>query len=287
MFLIPTLQTEHLAKKLSRKNVHVVYPSLNKDGKRHFPDGELYVKIPRASRLAGQRVTVLHSGMPLPNEGLVELELILQILKDVKAGHVEVFFSYFPYGMQDSVFAKGETNVAEMLVEKLTHYYNVKKIFIVDAHFAGKEWTARYPLKLVSAVPLLMEAAKKDWGDELVFFSPDKGGKRRTTFQNIHKKRKNSYEVEMHSSRATAKKIKNHAIAVVDDLVETGGTLERFYEECKRIGAKEMLALITHGVLPEGISRVQAKYQKLYLTNTITRKEANVDITPLIVSAIR
>ena len=91
----------------------------------------------------------------------------------------------------------------------------------------------------------------------------------------------------MYSSRATAKKIKNHAIAVVDDLVETGGTLERFYEECKRIGAKEMLALITHGVLLEGISRVQAKYQKLYLTNTITRKEANVDITPLIVSAIR
>jgi len=270
MFLIPTLQTEHLAKKLSRKNVRVVYPSLNKDGKRHFPDGELYVKIPRASRLTGQRVTVLHSGMPLPNEGLVELELILQILKEVKTGTIEVFFSYFPYGMQDSVFAKGETNVAEMLVEKLTHYYNVKKIFIVDAHFAGKEWTARYPLKLVSAVPLLMEAAKKDWGDELVFFSPDKGGKRRTTF-----------------SRATAKKIKNHAIAVVDDLVETGGTLERFYEECKRIGAKEMLALITHGVLPEGISRVQAKYQKLYLTNTITRKEANVDITPLIVSAIR
>ena len=287
MFLIPTSQAEHLARKLSRKNIHIVYPSLNKDGKRHFPDGELYVKIPRASRLAGQRVMVLHSGMPLPNEGLIELELILQILKEMKAGRIEVFFLYFPYGMQDSVFAKGETNVAEMLVEKLTRYYNVKKITIIDAHFAGKEWTARYPLKLVSAVPLLIEAAKKDWGEELVFFSPDKGGKRRTAFQNIHKKRKNSYVVEMHSSRATAEKIKNHSIAVVDDLVETGGTLERFYEECKHIGAKEMLALITHGVLPEGILRVQAKYQKLYLANTINRKEANVDVTPLVVSSIR
>ncbi len=286
MFLIPTRNAEHLAQKLSVQNVRIIYPGLNRDGRRHFPDGELYVKIPQPNRLASQHVMVLHSGSPAPNEGLIELELILQILKEVKAGRVEVFFAYFPYGMQDTVFSKGETNVAEMLAEKLTRYYQVKKISIVDAHFAGKDWTAKYPLNLISAVQLLMKAAKQDWGENLTFFSPDKGGKRRTAFQNFRKKRKNSYEVEIRSNRTMAEKMRNRPIAVVDDLVETGGTLERFAEECKRAGASKVVALVTHGVLPAGIQRVKKQYDKLYLTNTINRKEANVDITPLLRTAV-
>lgn len=284
MFVIPTTNAEHLARKLKLKNIHIIYPALNKEGKRYFPDGELYMKIPRPVRFKDQRVMVFHAGAPHPNEGLIELELILRILKEVKANPVEILFTYFPYGMQDSVFSKGETNVAEMLVEKFVHYYHVQKIFIVDAHFAGKKWVQRYPVHLLSAVPLLLEAAKKDWGNELLFLSPDKGGKRRTTFQSIQKKRKNSYIVEMHSSKTMQAKIKNHTVAVVDDLVETGGTLDRFYDECKRVGTKEVIALITHGVLPEGIARVKKQYAKLYLTNTINRLEANVDITPLILN---
>lgn len=286
MFLIPTSQAEHLAKKLQSPNTRVVFPGLNKEGKRRFPDGELYVKIPRANRLVGKRVLVLHSGAPFPNEGLMELELILQILKEVRAKPIEIFFTYFPYGMQDSVFSKGETNVAENLVEKLIYYYRVEKISIIDAHFAGKKWVAKYPLNLLSAVPLLINAAKKDWSNEPVFLSADKGGKRRTKFQSMRKKRKNSYTVEMRGSKTLEKKIKNRPIAVVDDLIETGGTLDRFYKECKHMGAKEVIALATHGVLPQGIARVKSKYAKLYLANTINRKKANVDITPLILKSL-
>lgn len=287
MVIIPTTQAIHLAKKLKGlKEFQVILPGLNRDGKRYFPDGELYVKIPGANRLAGKKVVVLHSGAPSPNEGLIELELILQILKEARAKAIEVFFAYFPYGMQDSVFSKGEINAAETLVQKLIQYYHVRKISIIDAHFAGKLWTRSYPIHFLSAVSILMEAAKKDWGDGLLFLSPDKGGKRRTSLQSIQKKRKNSYVVEMHGSHALHEKIKNRPIAVVDDLIETGGTLDRFYTECKRMGTQEVIALATHGVLEEGIARVKATYQKLYLTNTIDRKEANVDITPLIAQAL-
>ena len=141
MFLIPTTQAAHLTAKLLRLNLNgltIIHPGLNRDGKRHFPDKELYVKIPEAKNFAAKRVVVLHAGAPHPNEGLVELELILQILRDSKASPIEVLFSYFPYGMQDEVFDRGETNVAENLVEKLVNYYHVKNIFILDAHLAGK-----------------------------------------------------------------------------------------------------------------------------------------------------
>ena len=75
-------------------------------------------------------------------------------------------------------------------------------------------------------------------------------------------------------------------IGVVDDILETGGTLDRFYTECKKLGAKKLIVLITHGTLSSGISRIQKKYSKLYLTNTVRQKQANIDITDLILKTI-
>ena len=157
-YLIPTSTAGHLVKNILKKNgnFEIIFPDLSKDGKRYFPDGEVYMKILKANRMKDKRVIVLHSGAPKPNEGLIELELILQILRDNNI-KPEVFFSYFPYGMQDKVFEGGETNVAENLVEKLVNYYKVKKIYIVDPHFGGRKWVKKYPIVSISAVPLLIK----------------------------------------------------------------------------------------------------------------------------------
>lgn len=75
---------------------------------------------------------------------------------------------------------------------------------------------------------------------------------------------------------AFAEKVKDKIIGVVDDMLSTGTTLERFYHEVKKCGAREVYALITHGVNPSGISRIKALYDGLYLTNTVNVPEANV-----------
>jgi len=139
-FIISTSQAEHLVKgfQSETKKIEVIFPDLSRDRKRYFPDGEIYMRIVKANKLKNKRVVVLHSGAPRPNEGLMELELILQILRDYKI-KPEVFFTYFPYGMQDEVFEKGETNVAENLIEKLVNYYKVKKIYVIDPHFEGRK----------------------------------------------------------------------------------------------------------------------------------------------------
>ena len=280
IYLIPTTTTKHLVKNLSatEKNLKIVFPDLSRDGKRLFPDGEIYVKILKTRRLKNKRVIVLHSGAPKPNEGLMELELILQILRDNKI-EPEVFFAYFPYGMQDKVFEKGETNVAENLIEKLINYYQVKKIYIIDPHFGGRKWVKKYPIISISAVPILIEKVQKEFDRNILFLSPDIGGKRRTKIPGFKKKRLNSFDVKIFSPSSN---LKGKIVGVVDDMIKTGGTLLKFYKIAKKAGAKKIIALITHGVMPDSISKIKRRYLKLYLTNTIKRKDSNVDITDLI-----
>ena len=282
--IIPTSATEHLVNKIKRKtkDFEVVLPEKNKDGKRYFPDGELYIKISKAGRLKNKKAVVLHSGMPEPNEGLVELELILQILKDNKV-KPELFFTYFPYGMQDKVFEKGGVNVAENLIKKVINYYKVKKIYIIDPHFGGEKWVKKYPIISISAVYYLIKKAWQDFDKNILFLSPDKGGKRRTGISGTKKERLNSFKIKISSSKLN---FKGKIIGVVDDIIETGGTLLKFCDFAKKSGAKKVIALITHGVLPAGVSKIKKKYSKLYLTNTINQKEANVDIINLISKTI-
>jgi ribose-phosphate pyrophosphokinase len=281
---ILTSTTEYLLASLKRKanNFEFVFSGKNKEGKRFFPDGEVYIRIAEVNNLRDRRVIVLHSGAPNPNEGLVELEMILQILKDHKI-KPELFFTYFPYGKQDRAFENGEANIAESLIKKLIDYYRVKKIYIIDPHFAKMEWIKKYPLTSIATASFLIEKAKKDLGQNIMFLSPDKGGKRRTGISGIKKKRIDSFRVESFSPKIN---VQGKTIGVVDDLLETGGTLLKFYEVMRKSGADKIIALITHGVLDSGIKKIKKKFLKTYLTNTINKKEANVDITDLIVDNI-
>ncbi len=169
-FIILTSTVEHLAESLEKKgkNFELIFPEKNKEGRRFFPDGEVYLRISAIGSLKGKRVVVLHSGAPEPNSGLIELELILQILKDFKI-RPDLFFTYFPYGQQDRIFQQGEINAAESLVKKLINYYGVKKIYVIDPHFGKMGWVNRYPLINVSAMPFLIGKAKKDFGQNILF----------------------------------------------------------------------------------------------------------------------
>ena len=283
-FLIPTSSVEYLAKSILRKTeaFEIVFLDLNRDRKRYFPNGEIYIRILKANKLRGKRVIVLHSGAPRPNEGLVELELILQILKNYKV-KPEVFFTYFPYGMQDKIFGGGEINVAENLVEKLVNYYKVRKIYVIDPHFGGRKWVKKYPIVSISAVPLLIKKVKDDFAGNILFLSPDKGGQRRTKISGFKKERRNSFSVKIFSPKIN---LKGKIVAVIDDMVKTGGTLLKFYEVAKKEGAKKIIALVTHGVIPSGVLKIKKKYSKHYLTNTIKQRGPNVDITELVIKTL-
>lgn len=86
--------------------------------------------------------------------------------------------------------------------------------------------------------------------------------------------------------RSSKINLKGKIVGVVDDMIKTGGTLLKFCEIVKKAKAQAVIALITHGVIPRGISKIKKSYSKLYLTNTVKRKESNIDITELILENI-
>lgn len=282
--IIPTSSAEHIGKLLKdKKDVNVIFPDKNKEGKNYFPDGEVYMRLSKVNELSG-RTVIIHSGAPNPNRGLVELEMLLEIVSKSKTEQIEVFFTYFPYGMQDNIFREGETNAAKNIIEKITRYYGVRRIYTIDAHFEGDTWEKMYPITNISALSSLKKAASKDYPDA-VYLAPDSGCQRRTGLKGTEKIRTDSYMTETQSNEEFRSTVKDKMVGVVDDLLETGGTLDSFYDESMKYGAKGVFALITHGVLPQGIERIQNKYAKLYMTNTIDRN-ANVDISDLILDTI-
>ena len=100
----------------------------------------------------------------------------------------------------------------------------------------------------------------------------------------MKKERLTSFKVKMLSRKLN---LKGKIVAVVDDMIKTGGTLLKFAEIAKKAKAKRVLALVSHGVIPAGILKIKKKYSKLYLTNTVRQKESNIDITDLILNAIK
>ena len=100
----------------------------------------------------------------------------------------------------------------------------------------------------------------------------------------FNKKRINSFKIKIYSSKIA---VKGKTIGIVDDIIGTGGTLLKFHKFAKKSGAKKVIALVTHGVLDTGIQKIKKRFKKLYLANTINRKEANVDITNLIADVLK
>lgn len=289
VYIIPTSTAEHLTEKLKRKGLKVILPLKNKDNKKRFPDGEVYVRLPfsflQSCKSKNSKVVILHSGVPAPNKGLVELELILQILKDYKI-KTEVCFSYFPYGMQDKIFKKGEINAAESLIKKLVNYYKVWKIYIIDPHFSQRKWFFKYKVSIVSVFGLLKNAVKKDFKSDVLFLASDMGAQKSFKISGFKKERKDSFCVKIKTPENLKKRIKGKVIVICDDIIETGGTFLFVYNECKKYKPKKIVAAVIHGVLFSGIVKVKKKYSKLYMANTICQKETNIDIADSIVKAI-
>lgn len=242
------------------------------DETRVFPDGEVYVQLPDVGSI--DDAVVIHAGQPDPNRGLSYLYATLDVLREHDCT-TELVFTYVPYCRQDEAFYEGALNYARSLLRSVIGCYEVDHVYAVDPHFGHREWIQEFPVTKLETFPLVRERVEMD---EYAVVGPDLGAVERFGIPGFEKDRTGAYDVELTGDLD----VTDRNVLVFDDLIATGGTMVDTYHRLKEQGAETVQAAAVHGVLEEGVHRVQETYDALYLTNTIENDAANVRVEPLL-----
>ncbi|MDI6640917.1 MAG: ribose-phosphate pyrophosphokinase [Elusimicrobiota bacterium] len=277
---------EAIAKKLNIK--------LSKIFVGRFADGEIQVKIEENVR--GRDCFVIQPTCPPVNENVMELLLILDALTRASARRVTAVIPYYGYARQDR---KDEPRVAisAKLVANLITSSGANRVLALDLHANQIQGFFDIPVDHLYATPVFIEYLKEKTKQEnrnLCIVSPDPGGverarafaKRLQVPMAIIDKRRpavNKAEV-LHIIGDVERK----TAVIIDDLVDTGGTLIKVAGALKREGAKKVIAACTHGVLSrDAVEKIESsEIEQLILTDSIPLKKKSKKIVLLSIAGL-
>lgn len=274
------------SRRLARELAEEIQAPLAEVEIKDFPDGEVYVRI--ASELAGRDVVVLNT--TYPNARLVELMLLQAGARNGGAGRIVTVAPYYAYSRQDMAFKPGEVVSAEVLAR---HFSLDSDAFAtVDPH---KEHILKFMkgARSVSAVPEIAERLRLD-GVDLVL-APDKGARDRAEaaahalgvpHDHLEKTRISGTEVRMAPKEL---RVEGKVVAIIDDIISTGGTIATAAGELKRMGARRVIAACTHGLFLSGaIERMKAGgVDHVLATDTIESAASEVSAAKAVARALR
>ena len=247
---------------------------------RRFADMEIFVEIQENVR--GEDVFVLQSTSFPTNDHLMELLIIVDALKRSSAKRITAVIPYFGYARQDRRSA-GRTPISAKLVANLIERAGTDRVLTMDLHAGQSQGFFDIPVDNLYAAPVMV-ADVKERNDlaKVVVVSPDVGGVVRARAMAsrlgvplaiVDKRRERAGESEVMNVIGD---VKGMRCVLVDDIVDSGGTLCNAAEALLAKGATEVMAHITHGVLSGGaVARVAASQLKtLTITDSIQPTEA-------------
>jgi ribose-phosphate pyrophosphokinase len=252
---------------------------------KRFSDGEIFIEIKESVR--GNDVYIIQSNCPPVNENLVELLIILDTCKRASAKSINVIIPYFGYARQDRKVTP-RTPITARLVADLLNTAGATRVMSIDLHSGQIQGFFNMPFDNVYAAPVLLNKLQSAYqGEKLTVVSPDAGGVDRARwfagklncgFAIIDKRRSSPNESKvMH----VIGDVKGTTAIIVDDMIDTAGTLCNTANAIKANGATRVVAAATHGVLSgPAISRIQESVlDAVYVTDTIPQgdKMKNAD----------
>ena len=274
---------------------------LTKASVRRFSDGEVFVEIHENVR--GEDVFVIQPTSFPANDNLMELLVALDALKRGSARRVTAVVPYYGYARQDRKSGP-RTPISAKLVANMITAAGADRILTLDLHAAQIQGFFDIPTDNLYAAPVLVKDIRDNHsGEDLVIVSPDVGGVRRA--RDIARRvDADLVIVDKRRERAGVSEAVNiigdvagRRCILVDDLVDTAGTLCNAAAALVDAGASDVYAYATHGVLSGGaVSRVgAAAIEKLVITDSIVATEAvrtarnirQLTIAPLIAEAVR
>ena len=243
-----------------------------------FPDGEIGIRILETVR--GKDVFIIQSPARRPNHSLMELLVMVDALKRASARSIVAILPYYPYARQDRK-ERGRVPITAKLVADLLEKAGVTRLLTMDLHTDQIEGFFNIPVDHLRARPLLVRALQNLQLKNPAVVAPDVGNSRmarkyaedlQADLAIIDKRRVNAKTVAFN---ALIGDVADKQVILVDDICSTGGTLMAAAEVCRRQGASEVIAAVTHGLwagnaFPSGFDR-------FLVTDSIPLLNSNVD----------
>ncbi|MEO8839043.1 MAG: ribose-phosphate pyrophosphokinase [Herbaspirillum sp.] len=240
-----------------------------------FSDGEVMVEINENVR--GKDVFVLQSTCAPTNDNLMEVMLMVDALKRASAGRITAAIPYYGYARQDRRPRSARVAISAKVVANMLQEAGVDRVMIMDLHADQIQGFFDIPVDNVYASPILLDdLVAKHYGDLLVV-SPDVGGVVRARalakrlgcdLAIIDKRRPKANVSEVMN---VIGEVEGRNCVIMDDMVDTAGTLTKAAEILKARGAKKVIAYCTHPVLsgPALERIVNSPLDELVVTDTI------------------
>lgn len=269
---------------------------------KRFADGEVQIEIQENVR--GDDVFVIQSTCPPVNEAYMELFIIMDALKRASASRITAVIPYYGYARQDRKAAPRAPISAKCVADLLTSA-GAQRLLCVDLHTDQIQGFFDIPVDHLFAIPTFARAWHREQGTgkDYVVVSPDAGGVERArafakridaSIAIIDKRRTGPNEAKAFYLIGT---VKDKYAIILDDMIDTGGTLIQAVDSLVKNGAKQVFAIATHPVFSESaVMRLSnSQLEQVLVTDTIPlRSEALackkirvISIAPVIADAIR
>lgn len=283
---------------LSKEIVEIIGIPLGDSEVIHFSDGEIQVRLNESVR--GADVFVIQPTSAPVNEHLMELLIMVDALKRASAKSINVVMPYYGYARQDRK-ARARDPITAKLVANLIETAGAHRMISMDLHATQIQGFFDIPVDHLIGVPILADYFSKKNLEDIVIVSPDHGGVTRARklaerleapIAIIDKRRP---EPNVSEVMNIVGKVEGKTAIIIDDIIDTAGTVTLGAEALIEAGAKEVYVTCTHPVLSgPAIERIQnSKIKELVVTNTIPLKpEKRIDkikvlsVAPLIGEAI-
>lgn len=245
-----------------------------------FANGELHCKFGESIRGADVFIFQGHcttNEMSI-NDALMEQLIMVDAAHRASAKRITVVAPFYGYGRQDRK-AEGREPITAKLVANLFKVAGAKRLVSVDLHSGQIQGFFDGPVDHLTAMPVLIEWMAANLGDDLVVVSPDAGRvKVAERYANllhadlaiVHKRRVKG-EKNMVEAKEVVGEVVGRTCVLIDDMIDTGGTLVAAAEQLAERGARAVYAAATHGVLSgPAIERINASVlEKVVITNTL------------------
>ena len=276
---------KHLSQKISKflKN------RLVNSNVRKFADGEIYIEI--NENIRGNSIFLIQSVSSPANDNLMELLLSIDALKRSSAKNITAVIPYFGYARQDRKVVP-RTSISAKLVSNLIAKAGADRVVTVDLHSGQIQGFFDIPVDNLFATPIFARHIKKKLKrNNIICVAPDVGGTARARALGkllnvdlaiVDKRRPAPGKSEVMNVIGN---VKNKTCILVDDIIDSGGTIVNAASELKKRGAKDVHVYVTHGVLSgNAIEKIKkSSIKNLVVTDTIdnsmkVKKAKNIEV---------